>query len=67
MYDVLFYLLFILLVSEHYHLDVSLLERIQDYEEKTLRSSEWEARQLTLDPIDAICFLNLVYTLACML
>jgi hypothetical protein len=49
MFDVLFYLLFILLVSGHYRLDVSLFEKIQDYEEKTLRSNKREARQVTLD------------------
>jgi hypothetical protein len=31
MFDVLFYLLFLLLVSGHYFLDVSLFEKIQDY------------------------------------
>jgi hypothetical protein len=62
MFNVLFYLLFILLVSGHYRLDVSLFEKIQDYEEKTLSSSKWEARQVTLDRFILICFLSLVYT-----
>jgi hypothetical protein len=62
MFDVLFYLLFILLISGHYHLDISLFEKIQDYEEKTLRSSKREARQVTLDYFVPICFLSLVYT-----
>jgi hypothetical protein len=52
--------------SSHRCLDVSLFEKIQDYEEKTLSSSKKEARQLTLDHIDPMCFLSLVYTLACM-
>jgi hypothetical protein len=47
MFDVLFYFLFILLISGHYRLDVSLFEKIQDYEEKTLSSSKREARQVT--------------------
>jgi hypothetical protein len=62
MFDVLFYLLFILLISGHYRLDVSLFEKIQDYEEKTLSSSKWEARQVTLDHFVLICFLSIVYT-----
>jgi hypothetical protein len=62
MFDVLFYLLFILLISGHYRLDVSLFEKIQDYEEKTLSSSKWEARQVTLDHFVPICFLSIVYT-----
>jgi uncharacterized membrane protein len=62
MFDVLFYLLFILLVSGHYRLDVSLFKRIQDYEEKTLCSRKREARQVTLDHLFSICFLSLVYT-----
>jgi hypothetical protein len=44
MFDVLFYLLFILLVYGHYRLDVLLFEKIQDYEEKTLSSSKRDAR-----------------------
>jgi hypothetical protein len=44
MFDVLFYLLFILLVSSRRYLDVSLFEKIQNYEEKTLSSSKREAR-----------------------
>jgi hypothetical protein len=43
-----------------------LFEKIQEYEEKILSSSKWEARQVTLDHIDSMCFLSLVYTLACM-
>jgi hypothetical protein len=62
MFDVLFYLLFILLVSSHYHLDVLLFEKIQDYKEKTLSSSKREERQMTLDHFVLICFLSLVYT-----
>jgi hypothetical protein len=58
----MFYLLFILLVSSHYCLDVSLFEKIQDYEEKTLSSSKWEVRQVTLDYFVPICFLSLIYT-----
>jgi hypothetical protein len=61
MFDILFYLLFILLVSSHYCLDVSLFEKIQDYEDKTLSSSKREARQVTLDHFVPICFLSLVY------
>jgi aspartyl/asparaginyl beta-hydroxylase (cupin superfamily) len=59
MFDVLFYLLFILLISGQYHLDVSLFEKIQEYEEKTLSSSKREARQVTLDHIDPMCSLSL--------
>jgi hypothetical protein len=62
MFDVLLHLLFILLVFDHYYLDVSLFEKIQDYEEKTLSSSKREARQVTLDHFVPICFLSLVYT-----
>jgi hypothetical protein len=65
MFGVLFYLLFILLVSSHRYLDVSLFEKIQDYEEKTLSSSKREVRQVTLDHFVAIYFLSLVYT-SCM-
>jgi hypothetical protein len=57
--------LFILLVFSHYHLDASLFEKIEDYEEKTLSSSKQEARQVTLDHFVPICFLSLVYT-SCM-
>jgi hypothetical protein len=67
MFVVLFYLLFILFVFGHCCLDVSLFEKIQDYEEETLSSSKWEARQVTLDHIDPMCFLSLVNILACML
>jgi hypothetical protein len=66
MSGILFYLLFVLLVSSHRYLDVSLFEKIQDYE-KTLSSSKREARQVTLDHIDPICFLSLVHILALML
>jgi hypothetical protein len=62
MFDVLFYLLFILLVFGHYRLDVSLFEKIQDYEKKTLSNNKREARQVTLDHFVPICFLSLVYT-----
>jgi hypothetical protein len=61
-----FYLFFVLLVPSHYYLDVSLFERIQGYEEKTLSSNKREERQVTLDHIDPMCFLSLVYILACM-
>jgi hypothetical protein len=61
MLDVLFYLLFILLISGYYRLDVSLFEKIEDYEEKTLSSSKREAWQVTLDHFISICFLSLVY------
>jgi uncharacterized membrane protein len=47
-----------LLISGHYRLDVSLFEKIQDYEEKTLSSSKQEARQVTLDHIDPMCSLS---------
>jgi hypothetical protein len=47
-----------LLVSGHYRLDVSLFEKIQDYEEKTLSSSKWEARQVILDYIDPMYSLS---------
>jgi hypothetical protein len=62
MFGILFYLLFVLLVSSHRYLDVSLFEKIQDYEEKTLSSSKWEARQVIFDHFVPICFLSLVYT-----
>jgi hypothetical protein len=62
-----FYLFLVLLVFDHYGLDVSLFEKIQDYEDKTLSSNKREARQVTLDHTDPMCFLLLVYTLACML
>jgi hypothetical protein len=67
LFGILFYLFFVLLIFGHYHLDVSLFEKIQDYEEKTLSSNKRKAGQVTLDHIDTICFLLLVYTLACML
>jgi hypothetical protein len=66
MFGVLFYLLFVLLISSHRCLDVLLFEKIQDYEEKTLSSSKQEERQLFLDHIDPIWFRSLVHTLACM-
>jgi hypothetical protein len=51
-----------------YHcLDVSLFKKIQDYEEKTLSSSKREAKQVTLDHIESMCFLSLVYIMAYML
>jgi hypothetical protein len=52
------YLLFVLLIFGRYYLDVSLFEKIQDYEEKTLGSSKREANQVTLDHIDPMCFLS---------
>jgi hypothetical protein len=69
LFDTLFYLLFVLLVSSHLYLDISLFEKIQDYEEKTLSSSKREARQVTLDHIDPMCSLSfsLVHILACTL
>jgi hypothetical protein len=66
-FGVLFIYLFVLLISGHYRLDVSLFKKIQDYTEKTLSSSKREVRLVTLDHIDPMCFLPLVYTLACML
>jgi hypothetical protein len=54
-----FYLFLILLVSGHYRLDISFFKKIQDYEDKTLRSSKREARQVTLDHIDPMCSLSL--------
>jgi hypothetical protein len=62
MFGMLFYLLLVLLISGCYCLDVLLFKKIQDYEEKTLSSSKWETRQVTLDHIDPMCFLSLVYT-----
>jgi hypothetical protein len=53
-----FYLFLVLLVFDHYRLDISLFEKIQDYEEKTLTSTNWEARQVTLDHIDPMCSLS---------
>jgi hypothetical protein len=38
-----FYLFLVLLVFDHYRLDVSFFEKIQDYEDKTLNSSKQEA------------------------
>jgi hypothetical protein len=38
MFDILFYLLFMLHVSNNYRLDILLFKKIQDYEEKTLSS-----------------------------
>jgi hypothetical protein len=61
MLDVLFYLLFILLISSYYHLDVSLFEKIEDYEEKTLSSSKREAWQVTLDHFISIFFLSRIH------
>jgi hypothetical protein len=62
MFGVPFYLLFILLVSSHYYLDVLLFEKTQVYEEKTLSSNKQETRKMILDHIDPMCFLSLVYT-----
>jgi hypothetical protein len=62
MFDILFYLLLILIVFGHYCLDVSLFEKIQDNEKKALSSSKREARQVTLDYFFLICFPSLVYT-----
>jgi uncharacterized membrane protein len=53
-----FYLFLVLLVSDHYRLDILLFEKIQDYKDKTLSSSKREARQVTLDHIDPMCFLS---------
>jgi hypothetical protein len=53
-----FYLFLVLLIFGHYRLDISLFEKIQDYEEKTLSSSKREARQVTLDHIDPMCSLS---------
>jgi hypothetical protein len=60
LFGVLFHLFFVLLVSGHNRLDVSLFEKIQDYEEKTL-SSRWEARQVTLDQIDSMCSFSSIH------
>jgi hypothetical protein len=54
-----FYLFLVLSVSGHYRLDDSFFEKIQDYEDKTLSSSKWEARQVTLDHIDLMYSLSL--------
>jgi hypothetical protein len=59
LFGVLFYLFFVLLVSGHYHLDVSLFEEIQGYDKKTVSSSKWEARQVILDHVDPMCSLSL--------
>jgi hypothetical protein len=65
------YYLFVLFVSDRYCLDVTLFEKIQDYEEKTMSSSKREAKQVMLNHIDPICSISLsfslVHTLACML
>jgi uncharacterized membrane protein len=53
-----FYLFLVLLISGHYHLDVSLFEKIQDYEEKTLSSNKREAKHVTFDHIDPMCSLS---------
>jgi hypothetical protein len=63
-----FYLFLVLLISGHYRLEVSLFEKIQDYEDKTLSSNKWEARQVTLAMLILyVLFLSLVYILAYML
>jgi ABC-type amino acid transport system permease subunit len=54
-----FYLFLVLLVFDHYHLDVSFFKKIQDYEDKSLSSSNWEAWQVTLDHIDPTCSLSI--------
>jgi hypothetical protein len=61
MFDILFYLLFILLIFYHYRLDVSLIENIQDYEEKTLNNCKREGRQVTLDLFVPIYFLSSIH------
>jgi uncharacterized membrane protein len=53
-----FYLFLVLLVSGHCRLDVSLFEKIQDYEEMTLSSSKSMEKQVTLDDIDPVCSLS---------
>jgi uncharacterized membrane protein len=58
LFDILFYLFLVLLVSGHYHLDVLFFEKIQDYEDMTLSNSKQEARQVTLDHIDPLCSLS---------
>jgi hypothetical protein len=60
-FDILFYLLFILLIFYHYRLDVSLIENIQDYEEKTLNSCKREGRQVILDLFVPIYFLSSIH------
>jgi hypothetical protein len=47
MFCVLFYLL---LVSGRYYLDISLFKKIQDYEEKTLSSSNQKVENKASDP-----------------
>jgi hypothetical protein len=49
-----------IVVSDCYCLDVSLFEKIQDYEEKTLSSNKPKARQVFLEHVDHICFLPIV-------
>jgi hypothetical protein len=51
-------LFFVLVVSGHYRLDISLFEKIQDYEQKTLSSSKQEARQVAIDHIAPMCSLS---------
>jgi hypothetical protein len=40
MFGVLFYLLFVLVVSSHYCLDVSLFEKIQDYKKEDIEQQQ---------------------------
>jgi VanZ family protein len=52
------YLFLVLLVFGHYRLDVSLFEKIEDYEDKTMSNSKREARQVTLNHIDPMFSLS---------
>jgi hypothetical protein len=49
----------VLLVFDDYRLDDSFFEKIQDYEDKMLSSSKWEARQVILDHIDSMCSVSI--------
>jgi hypothetical protein len=64
MFGVLFIYFFVFLIFSHYCLDVLLFEKIHDYEENTMSNNKHEARQVTLDHVDPICFLSLVHILA---
>jgi hypothetical protein len=62
----MFYLLFVLLAYSCRYLDVSLFEKIQDCKVQDFEQQQVEVRQVTLDHVGPICFLSLVYTLACL-
>jgi hypothetical protein len=42
LFGVLFYLLFILLVSDHYYLDVAIYDNLQDLEEQDFEQQQVE-------------------------